>query len=148
MKKRGHMAFLILGLTLIFSPAPFAQEGVESEAVEVVEDWLYLVDSGLYEESWESAAEYFRDLISMGKWSQTLESLRRPFGEIRSRELKGAKYTTTLPGAPKGEYVVVQYETTFENGASVTETVTPMKDPDGSWRVAGYYIRKCVQVKP
>ena len=50
-------------------------------------------------------------------------------------------YTTNLPGAPDGEYVVIQYKTSFQNKASAIETVTPMRDPDGVYRVSGYYIR-------
>jgi hypothetical protein len=50
-------------------------------------------------------------------------------------------FTKTLPGVPDGEYVVVEYETSFENKKTANETVTPMKDPDGTWRVSGYFIR-------
>jgi len=46
-----------------------------------------------------------------------------------------------MPGAPDGKYVIIQYDTVFENKASAVETVTPMVDPDGSWRVSGYFIR-------
>jgi len=51
------------------------------------------------------------------------------------------KYMTSLPGAPDGEYVVIQYKTSFENKKDAVETVTPMKDEDGVWRVSGYYIK-------
>ena len=47
----------------------------------------------------------------------------------------------SLPGAPDGEYVVIQYATTFENKKSAIETITPMLDGDGKWRVSGYYIK-------
>jgi hypothetical protein len=46
----------------------------------------------------------------------------------------------TLPGAPDGEYVVIQYATRFEHKPSIIETVTPMLDKDGSWKVSGYFI--------
>ena len=49
-------------------------------------------------------------------------------------------YTTSLPGAPDGEYVVLQYESEFQRKKYAIETVTPMLD-DGQWRVSGYYIR-------
>ena len=62
-------------------------------------------------------------------------------GKTYYRTLKYKKYTTTLPGAPDGEYVVIQYQTSFERKKSAIETVTPMRDKDGKWRVAGYYIR-------
>jgi hypothetical protein len=48
---------------------------------------------------------------------------------------------TSLAGAPDGEYVVIQYETSFENKKSSIETVTPMLDKDGKWRVSGYYVK-------
>ena len=51
------------------------------------------------------------------------------------------RFETSLPGAPDGEYVVIQMETSFENKASAVETITPMRDSDGEWRVAGYYIK-------
>jgi hypothetical protein len=37
--------------------------------------------------------------------------------------------------------VVIQYETIFEKKQSAIETVTPMLDKDGKWRVSGYYIK-------
>ena len=55
--------------------------------------------------------------------------------------MTSATFATTLPNAPKGSYVVIQYETKAAGGMTVTETVTPMRDPDGKWRVSGYYIR-------
>jgi hypothetical protein len=46
-----------------------------------------------------------------------------------------------VPGAPDGRYVTIQYETVFEKKASAVETITPMLDPDGIWRVSRYFIR-------
>ena len=51
------------------------------------------------------------------------------------------QYAESLPGAPDGEYVVILFKTSFEGKAEAVETVTPMRDADGEWRVAGYYIR-------
>ena len=48
---------------------------------------------------------------------------------------------TSMPGAPDGEYVVIQYSTNFQNKKSAIETVTPMKNKGGEWRVSGYYIK-------
>ncbi|MGB3565135.1 MAG: DUF4019 domain-containing protein, partial [Thermoanaerobaculia bacterium] len=64
-----------------------------------------------------------------------------PLGKVLSRKVKSKQYATSLPGAPDGEYVVIQFETSFENKTTAIETVTPMKDEDGKWRVSGYFIR-------
>ena len=68
-----------------------------------------------------------------------MASVRDPLGGVQSRNLKSGAYTTSLPGAPDGEYVVLQFETVFEHKASAIETVTPMLD-DGEWRVSGYFV--------
>jgi hypothetical protein len=62
-------------------------------------------------------------------------------GKLLSRKLKSATYKTTMPGAPDGEYVVIQYDSSFEHKQAAVETVTPMLDKDGKWRVSGYYIK-------
>ena len=70
-----------------------------------------------------------------------MAAFRQPLGKTTSRKLKSAKYTKTLPGAPDGEYVVIQYQTSFAKKKSAVETVTPMLDNDGKWKVSGYYIK-------
>ena len=66
---------------------------------------------------------------------------RAPLGAVKSRKQTSANFTKTLPGVPDGEYVVIQYATDFANRAGVTETVVPMRLPDGSWKVTTYLIR-------
>ena len=48
---------------------------------------------------------------------------------------------TDIPNAPDGEYVVIQFDTVFENKKEAIEKITPMLDPNGKWRVAGYFIK-------
>ncbi len=67
--------------------------------------------------------------------------MRKPLGQILARTPMGAKRVHELPGAPDGDYVVIQFRTSFSNKKSVVETVTPMKDGARGWRVSGYYIR-------
>ena len=100
-----------------------------------------MVDGGEYAHSWDEAAEYFKGAITREQWGQSLQGVRKPLGKVISREVKSKTYTTSLPGAPDGEYVVIQFETSFEHKKSAVETVTPMIDTDGKWRVSGYYIK-------
>jgi hypothetical protein len=113
----------------------------EQTAVLAAEKWLRMVDEGKYSDSWQEAAEYFRNAINQEQWNRLLQGVRKPLGEVVSRQMKSATYTTSLPGAPDGEYVVIQFDTAFENKKAAIETVTPMMDQDGTWRVSGYYIK-------
>jgi len=54
--------------------------------------------------------------------------------------VKSSEYRTTLPGAPDGEYVVIQFDSSFEHKESALETVTPVLE-EGKWKVSGYYIK-------
>ncbi len=113
----------------------------EVAAVSSAEKWLCMVDGGKYSESWNEAAEFFRNAIKREQWEQTLLAVRKPLGKCITRKLKSKTYKTSLPGAPDGEYLVILFETSFENKKSAAETVTPMMDKDGEWRVSGYYIK-------
>jgi hypothetical protein len=61
-------------------------------------------------------------------------------GKLVSRAVISAQTTTNLPGAPDGQYVVMQFNTSFTNKQSAVETVTFMLEKDGKWKAAGYYI--------
>jgi hypothetical protein len=113
----------------------------EKKAVSAAEKWLSMVDEGKYSDSWQGAAEYLRNAINQEQWNRSLQAVRKPLGEVVSRQMKTATYKTSLPGAPDGEYVVIQFDTSFENKKAAIETVTPMMDKDGTWRVSGYYIK-------
>ena len=118
-----------------------ADQDKKKAAVNASKAWLKLVDEGKYSETWDEAAQYFKNAITKEQWKTSLESVRNPLGKVLSRNLKSKKYTKTLPGAPDGEYVVIQYETSFQNKQQAIETITPMLDKDGKWRVSGYYIK-------
>jgi hypothetical protein len=139
--QRRHV--ITLGAVLLaLAVGAAAQAGeTEDQAVEAAKEWLATVDAGDYADSWTEAAEFFRNAVTQAQWEQAVEGVRRPLGAVESRKLKSAQYTTTLPGAPDGEYVLIQFTTTFEHKASAVETVTSMKDPDGAWRVAGYFVK-------
>lgn len=117
------------------------QSEKEKIAVSGAEKWLGIVDSGKYGESWKEAAEYFRNAVKQEQWEQSMQAVRKPLGKLVSRKLRSATFKTALPGAPDGQYVVIEFETSFENKKSAVETVTPMMDKDGKWHVAGYYIK-------
>lgn len=114
-------------------PAQLAQKSAEA--------WLALIDSGKFAESWDEASSIFKGALTKDHWASTVKGVRVPLGAVQSREFKTASYTKTLPGAPDGEYVVIQYDTSFVNKQGAVESIIPMLDKDGKWRVSGYFIK-------
>jgi len=138
---RQIILLLVLSLSLLRPLAEAQNNEKEKTAVAAAEQWLSLVDARKYDQSWKEAAEYFKTAVSQDKWRQSLRAVRNPLGKLISRKVRTQVYKTSLPGAPDGEYVVIQFETSFENKKAAVETITPMLDKDGVWRVSGYYIK-------
>ena len=118
-----------------------ANPEAEKAALLSANAWLELVDTGKYGESWEQSAGLFQKAVDKAAWQKQVAGVRTPLGEPVRRKVKSSEYRTSLPGAPDGEYVVILYDTSFEHKKSAVETITPMKEPNGAWRVSGYYIK-------
>jgi hypothetical protein len=140
MKKTTAIVVILL-LMLIFIQSLCAGNSKEELAIASSDSWLSLVDSGNYSVSWEHAAEYFRNAVTEEQWVNSMKSFRKPLGKALYRKIVSKQHMESLPGAPDGEYVVIQYKTSFENKKSAVETVTPMLDNDNIWRVSGYFIK-------
>ena len=110
-------------------------------AVKAAQAWLRLIDEGDYSSSWEEAAEVFKNAVTKAQWADMAKTVRQPLGKVISRQVMSKMPTKNVPGGPDGEYVIIQFKTSFENKADAIETVTPMLDKNGIWRVSGYYIK-------
>jgi hypothetical protein len=113
----------------------------DTKAEQAARTWLALADAGDAAGTWAAAASLFRRAVPEDQWGRSLAAARSPLGSVVSRTLRDARPATELPGAPDGEYVVFQFDTRFEHKRKAVETVTPMKDADGTWRVSGYFVR-------
>jgi hypothetical protein len=133
----GVLVLVAMGCSMKEKPINVAAD----DGVAAGSSWLKIVDAAQYDDSWEQACAYFKGVVPKDQWVRQIAGVRGPLGPVLSREVASAEYSTKLPGAPDGEYVVIQYRTSFENKANAVETVTPMRDPDGVYRVSGYYIR-------
>jgi hypothetical protein len=100
-----------------------------------------MLDAADYPATWRNASVVFKGAVTSEAWGQAAQSVRAQFGPLKTRTEQSASFTRTLPGAPDGEYVVIQFNTTFEKKSEAVETVIAKLDPDGIWKVAGYFIR-------
>ena len=118
-----------------------ADEGVEEKAAAAARAWLGLVDGGRYGAGWDAAAPAFKGMVTRDEWDRAVHSVREPLGRCLSRTLRSHKLVDSFPGAPRGPFVVLQFETDFEHKQGSLETVTPALGGDDLWRVTGYFIR-------
>ena len=79
--------------------------------------------------------------VTKAKWMQAVKKARGSFEPFGARRHIMARYTTDLPNAPRGQYVLFQYETSVSGDRQVVETVIPVLEGKRGWRVSGYFIR-------
>lgn len=129
----GLTVFLVIGVLSCSNPQ-------EESALQVSESWLVLVDNGKYLESWEILAGLFKDSITQEEWINDLNRSRKPLGRLLERRLTNTQQAESDPDSPVGDYLIFQYESSFENKKPAVETVSVIKDPDGKLRILGYSV--------
>jgi uncharacterized protein DUF4019 len=139
-KLRFSAVILTVLLAAVGFRSAFAQEA-NAAAQAAVESWLGLVDGQRYAESWQAAGAFFKNAVTEQKWQEAVQTARGPLGPLKSRTVKSTTSSKTMPGAPDGDYVLLQFNTTFERKAAAVETVTMVREADGVWRVVGYFVR-------
>ncbi len=117
-------------------PAASPQAATDAAAAR---DWVMLLDRQRWDESWDAAGTAFQSMPK-AQWATTAQGVRKPLGAVSSRVVQSATRTNALPGAPAGEYQVIQFKTAFAQKPDAVETVVLSREKAG-WRVNGYFIR-------
>jgi hypothetical protein len=149
MKRTVIRVAVVLAAACLALPAAAAEAPEKGAAAETpekaaqagAEQWLALVDADNYAESWKQAATIFKQQLTAEQWEGEIKSVHSQTGKLVSRKFRTAEFTNSLPDAPEGDYVILRYDTSFENLKVATETVVPTKEKDGSWRVSGYLVK-------
>ncbi|MEB8434300.1 DUF4019 domain-containing protein [Cocleimonas sp. KMM 6892] len=132
-----NVNFLLSVFLLFFSSVIYAEK---FDDVGESNKWLHLIDSGKYSESWSETDPFFKQQITQEKWTKVINNVRTPLGNIISRKKINSKEYTSLPGAPDGKYIVLQFKTAFQNKKDSTETLT-FSYSNERWSVVGYFIK-------
>ena len=138
--KKNLILATLLVLVLLAGMVNAADTDQEKAAVIAAEEWLSLIDSGRYSDSWEKAGTSLKDSVSQKKWVQLVQPVRDPLGTIISRKIKAKTDRPALPGAPDHKAIVIRYVSKFKNMNLADEMVTLSLARDGQWRTTGYWL--------
>ncbi len=137
-----RMLLAVLAGVLLAAGSPAAGGEAEKAAATASGAWLAIVDAGRYGESWDAAAATFRQALTKPQWigRASRRCARRSASWCRAGS-SAASSRRGCPGRRRASTWSSSTTADFEKAKGMTETVTPMKDPDGTWRVSGYYIK-------
>lgn len=136
------LAFLLVACarTVERQPAPATPDDWEHAAQAAADSWLGEIDAARYRESWVAAAAAARSVFPEDGWTRSIAGVRNRLGQLQSRTLVELRRDPELPGAPPGDYVIVEYRTRFVNDPATTEQVIMLIE-NGVWRGFGYSVR-------
>lgn len=124
--------FCLVGIVFLAAWIGSCSNDKTTVARSTADAWLKIVDSGNYAQSWNESASLMKTAVAKEQWEQILNVNRAPLGSLVSRKLTSVEYKEYLPGAPAGQYVLLQYQSTFEHKSGVIETAAPTLDKDGN----------------
>lgn len=138
--------------TLTQTPADSAQKSKSSDAQEeqsqmagwmiesaqTAKDYLNDIDREMYMESWAKGDQLFQHTITKEEWARALTDSRKPLGKVNSRKLKDQRPAKDPNGLPRGAYMVIEYNTSFDKAPESNELLTLRRGTDGKWRVLTY----------
>lgn len=137
-----RLAIALLGFALLGGKAALAQDTRTTAVQQAARAFLVATDRDDGNASWQMAGKQFKNAIADVRWTEALHGVRVPLGAVGERALLSTKFTTNFAGAAaESDYALLLYRTSFANRTDARETVTLEREPDGEWRVIGYFIR-------
>ena len=131
---------IALSAFLLMPIAASAAPNDSREVTDISTSWLALVDAHDYVKSWEAASTLLQGRVPKNLWVTEGPTRRDPLGTVQSRSVQNVQFVSSLPGAPEGQYAIVQFKTRFTQKADAVETVTLVRE-NGIWKDAGYFIQ-------
>ncbi len=122
------------------APPPDPHVAEEHAAGRQALGFLGYLDQGRFAESYSYTGMLIRTQVDQTAFAGKVQNARAGTGALQSRQLIDVVYTTSVPGAPEAQYVVLHYHASFASRQDAVETVT-LEFARGYWRVAGYYIQ-------
>ena len=138
---KGENGKIAIPYLLSFKTAGQAFTNKKRDATKAAETWLKLLNSAKFAASWKEASPYFQKQVAEEQWIKQITDKYSKGGKVKARKLISSNYAKSLPNLPEGEYFILRFTTSFEQKPNSTETLLIMRTSDGTWKIAGYFIK-------
>ena len=119
-----------------------SHEAEIEQGVAVANKWLEFVDAGKYDEAMAiSDREIMAGFGGRRRFIRDFFEIKTMFGKRLSRSLKDKAYEKDPKDASPGEYVRIDYDSSWKLAPKATEFMLIKKQDDDSWKVHLYVIR-------
>ena len=103
--------------------------------------WLAFIDKGDAQGAWNAAGKKFQTALTAEAWAAELKAAHSKMGRATQRTIGPARFESSFPGLPEGQYAQILFRTSFAKKPEGREQLTLEREADGQWRVVGYFPR-------
>jgi hypothetical protein len=130
---------LILALVIWVPPA--LADDLTSDQKQLLDRFFQLVDHNDYKESYRLVADEVKKSTSDRDWYGHLVSDRESMGQAEKRTLAGTSTVDKVADLPRGNYLLVSYDTVFSKHPVSQEEVYLVEGADGRPALAWYRVQ-------
>lgn len=112
-------ALLLASLVMPSGAALLSQPQAENLA----RVFLQQLDQGQQDNAWQAMSSLFQVFNDPTKWKTRQQVIRTSYGSLLSRRLISISYRPVFRYSPDGDYVVIQFQSIYQNKADSRETV-------------------------
>jgi len=124
--------------------APTAEQPTlrdDRDSIDAGMKWLALIDAGKAGDAWDLSSKQLKSAVTRAKFVDGMRDARKSFGKLEGRTAERFARSHQMPGAPDGDYVIIEYTARFGQGRKLQEQLVWTIEDGDIWRVAGYYYR-------
>jgi hypothetical protein len=146
--------FALVGGTFAQSPPPstsstnaLAASGSTAEQQNVrsvAEGWLATIDQGKTTEAFRalSASRSSASALDESRWQAIVAAKRAELGQPQGRRFKNLHLYRKGENGEERDFYLMEFRAVSKETSRLRELVQVFRDPDGTWRVAGYTIEQ------
>lgn len=111
-------------------------------AAKAAEKWLQLVDQGQLSEGWQQLSDDYKNNVDERTWREALQinALSKQANIISRKIVKIIPWHDSTVNSTS-EYKMVLFKTFYDDNSESSLIITPRRENDGEWRVAGFFFR-------
>ena len=109
-----------------------------NDANKVGLSWLNDINHNQYENAYDLLTKEVKEKYPQEIWIGLINELMLEFGNLESRTVTQRYFQSQMEGMEDGFYVVIEYNSQYENTKAHTESLLLKQNDKAKWEIANY----------
>lgn len=141
-KRIAQLLVIFVAFSIVLTSFSLAEWPPRELLLEQADSFVTMLDQQQYDDAWLATSQHFQGLTNQQEWFARQHLVRSAYGPLASREFYRLDYRRSYHESPDGQYVIVQFKSSFSNKAHSIETIVyACSAPSIGCRIREYIIQ-------